>query len=295
MRLRIKPALLPALLALLFLSFVPLFSNDFLKSIENVSVYELVYGKGGKRDLKLTLYHPIEGDGPFPGVVFIHGGGWRAGHPGHFARQAMFLAANDYVCACIEYRLSGEAIFPAAIEDCKCAIRWLRAHAGEFHVDPEKIAASGGSAGGHLALLAGTSGGMKELEGEGGWNEFSSSVQLVVAFNPACEFTDVSSEAVDSFLGGSYQEVPDRYRRATPQTYLDQTDPPMLLLHGTEDKIVPYRQSADFVAALKALGIEAELYSEEGAGHGWFNNPPFFIQTTMALKNFLDQHFKKIE
>ena len=280
--------------ALVFSFSARIFAGDLLKSIENVSVESnLVYGKGGERDLKLTLYYPIEGEGPYPAIVFIHGGGWRAGHPGHFARQAMYLTANGYVCACIEYRLSTEAIFPAAIEDSKCAIRWMRGYAAkQYRVDPERIAVGGGSAGGHLALLAGTSGGVQELEGTGGWREFSSRVQLVIAYNPACEFIGKTNAAVTAFLGGTYEEAPERYHQATPETYLDGSDPPMLLLHGTEDKIVPYRESVDFVAALKALGLEAQLYTEEGAGHGWFNRPPHFEPTAEALKHCLDKHFR---
>jgi acetyl esterase/lipase len=291
MRYLVKLILVPSLL-LLWLGTAT--ADEFLEGMGGVSVEaNLVFGEGGGRDLKLTLYYPIEGQGPYPAVVFIHGGGWLAGQPGHFARQATYLAAHGYVCACIEYRLSGEALFPAAIEDCKCAIRWMRGFAArQYQVDPERIAVSGGSAGGHLALLAGTSGGVDELEGTGGWQEFSSGAQLVIAFNPACEFMGKSGKAITAFLGGTYQEVPDNYSKATPETYLDSTDPPMLLLHGTEDKIVPYRESVGFVAACKAAGVEAELYSEPEAGHGWFNRHSHFVRTTLALKNFLDRHFK---
>jgi len=237
-------------------------ADDYLEITGDVATLgHIVYGQGGGRDLKLDLYYPgKKGEGAFPGVVFIHGGGWRGGHRGHFARQAIYLAAHGYVCACIEYRLSGEAGFPAAIEDVKCAIRWMRARAEEFNVDPDRIAASGGSAGGHLALLAGTSGGVEELEGTGGRQEFSSSVQLVVAFNPASEFEDLPGNAVRAFLGGGREEVPEQYRKAAPATWLDRNDPPMLLLHGTNDKTVPYSQSVNFVAALRKLGIEAGLY-----------------------------------
>jgi len=210
----------------------------------------------------------------------------------HFSRQAMILAEDGYVCACIEYRLSGEAGFPAAIEDVKCAVRWLRAHAENYHLDPQRIAASGGSAGGHLALLAGTSGGVKELEGTGGWNDFSSSVQLAAAFNPACKLAHKNNESIIAFLGGTYREMPQQYHRATPAYYLDEKDPPMLLLHGTNDKIVPYYESVDFVSSLRSLGIQAKLYTEQGAGHGWFNRSPYFETTTRVLKEFLDEHFK---
>lgn len=283
-----------AVIALLFSQCGRALPDEFLRTLERAAYVEagLVYGTGGGRELKLDLYRPSAKEGPFPAVVFVHGGGWRAGHRGHFSRQAMYLATRGYVCACIEYRLSGEARFPAAIEDVKCALRWMRAvGAREFQVDPERIAVSGGSAGGHLALLAGTSGGVGELEGEGGWGEQSSRVQLVVAFNPACEFVGFEIDAVKDFLGGSAGEVPEAYRMATPSSWLDGSDPPMLVLHGREDSTVPYAQAERFVAAAKAAGVAAELYTEEGVGHSWFSFPPHFAPTTQALASFLDRHF----
>ncbi len=291
-----KGATAATVLLLIFSFSRDAFPDDFLKALGQAAYMEegLVYGNAGGRELRLDLYQPERGEGPFPAVVFIHGGGWRAGHPGQFSRQAMYLAANGYVCVCIDYRLSGEARFPAAIEDCKCAVRWLRAvGAKEYHVDPERIAASGESAGGHLALLLGASGGAAELEGNGGWNEYSSRVQLVAAFNPASELIGFEGESVRKFLGGSSAEVPEQYRLATPATWLDKTDPPMLLLHGDQDKTVPYAQTERFIAALKAAGVEAELYTEKGAGHTWMSFQPYFEPTTLALRTFLDSHFRK--
>ena len=178
-------------LALVFVVSGRALPDDFLDTLGKAASMEsgVVYGVGGGRELRLDLYRPSGGSGPYPAVVFIHGGGWRSGQRGQLSRQAMYLATRGYVCACIEYRLSGEASFPAAIEDCKCAVRWMRAVGTKnYRVDPERIAVSGSSAGGHLALLTGASGGVAELEGSGGWSEYSSRVQLVAAFNPACEF-----------------------------------------------------------------------------------------------------------
>jgi acetyl esterase/lipase len=277
-----------------FLS-APTARAEFLEELEGAGYMEegIVYGKIGERELKLNLYHPSSGEGPFPAVVFIHGGGWRAGHRGHFSRQAMYLAARGYVCACIEYRLSGEARFPAAIEDVKCAIRWMRAEAAKhFKADTSRIAVSGGSAGGHLALLAGTSGDIAELEGTGGWNEYSSRVHCVAAFNPACDFSKQFSNAVGEFLGGSAEEVPEAYRMATPASWLDKNDPPMILLHGTDDRTVPYTQAVEFVGRLKDMGIITELYSAQGKGHSWFSFPPDFVPTTHAMESFFEKHLK---
>jgi acetyl esterase/lipase len=268
---------------------------EFLEELDGAGYMEegIVYGKIGERELKLNLYHPSTGEGLFPAVVFVHGGGWRAGHRGHFSRQAMYLAARGYVCACIEYRLSGEATFPAQIEDVKCAIRWMRAEgAKHFKADSTRIAVSGGSAGGHLALLAGTSGDAAVLEGDGGWKEYSSRVQCVAAFNPACDFSRHFSNAVGDFLGGSAEEVPEAYRMATPASWLDENDPPMILLHGTDDKTVPYSQAVEFVSKLKALDITFELYSAQGKGHSWFSFPPDFVPTTRAMEAFFEKHLK---
>jgi acetyl esterase/lipase len=291
--------LLRGLVALVMVSLVSSVAevrgDDFLNNLEKAGYVEarMVFGTGGGRDLRLDIYPPSEKEGPFPAVVFVHGGGWRAGHPGHFSRQAMYLAANGYVCACIEYRLSGEAPFPAAIEDVKCAVRWLRAEGTKhFSVDPDRIAVSGGSAGGHLALLAATSGGVVELEGAGGWQEYSSNVQCAVAFNPASSFDNFHIKVVQAFMGGTYEDVPGNYRKASPATWLDESDPPVLILHGTEDKTVPYSHSVTFIEKLKEHGVEAELYSEQGEGHTWFSFPPYFVPTTAALKKFLDKHLK---
>ncbi|MGC9329302.1 MAG: endonuclease/exonuclease/phosphatase family protein, partial [Candidatus Hinthialibacter sp.] len=141
---------------------------------------DVVYGKGGGRDLKMNLFYPKEKGEGRPGIVFVHGGGWISGTRDHFQRQAVYFANQGYVCMCIEYRLSREALFPAAVEDAKCAVRWMRAHAETYGVDPGKIAASGGSAGGHLAAMLGVTKKEDGLEGSGGSDEFSSRPNLVV-------------------------------------------------------------------------------------------------------------------
>ncbi|MBW7996423.1 MAG: alpha/beta hydrolase [Candidatus Glassbacteria bacterium] len=285
-------------LAILFLAATAHLSAEFpadrwQESNDRVEVIQpVVYGTGGGRELRMALYVPKRGRGPFPAVVFVHGGGWQGGSAIHFSRQSMILAEAGYTCACIEYRLSGEAPFPAQIEDVKCAVRFLRANAAQYLVDKKRIAVAGGSAGGHLALLAGSSGGVAELEGSGGWQEQSSAVQAAGGFNPATKIEHKGKGSVRKLIGGEYQENPAAYRAAEPETYLDPDDPPVIVMHGTADRIVPYGEAAFYVSKLRSLGITAELYTDFDVDHAWFNEPPYMEQTVNALRMFLDNHLK---
>ena len=144
-------------------------------------IRDIVYGRGGDTDLKLDVDLPaLERKGPLPVVVWIHGGAWRAGS--REGTRASGLVEQGFATVSISYRLTREAIFPAQIHDCKCAIRWIRAHAGKYGFDPKRIGVWGSSAGGHLVAMLGTSGGVKELEGRGGWADEDSRVQAVVDF-----------------------------------------------------------------------------------------------------------------
>jgi acetyl esterase/lipase len=201
---------------------------------------DLEYAKIGATSLKLDLYLPEK---PGPLVVWIHGGGWRAGDK----RQCplTFLAAEGYAVASVNYRLTDAAVFPAQIHDCKGAIRWLRARSGEHGYDAARVGVGGGSAGGHLAALVGTSGGVAELEGDvGGNRERSSRVQAVLdLFGPSdfTAFVAASERAArpDSpealLLGGPVAEKKELARLAGPVTHVGEGDPPILILHGSKD------------------------------------------------------------
>ena len=263
---------------------------------------DLVYARYGSRELKLDLYHPSTGAGPFPGIVFIHGGGWSAGAKNAFRRQAAHLATQGFVSVTIDYRLSHEAPYPAALYDCKAAVRWLRANAAHYRVNPDQIAASGGSAGGHLAALLGTSGDARTLEGNGGNPASSSHVQAVVAFNGVFDFVSLwprtqqpqaVHNAVIPFLGGPLDKVPEVWVEASPVAHVSKTSPPFLILHGTGDTTVPYQQALEMQKALQAVGVRAELYTAEGAEHGFFNRPPYYEPTLLRMEQFLRSVFGK--
>jgi len=263
---------------------------------DNVAVArDVIYGKGGERELKLTLFAPKYNPEVHPGIVFVHGGAWRKGSPALYFRHAVDMASKGYVCAAVEYRLSGEAAFPAAVEDVKCAVRSMRANARTYRLDPEKIAAVGNSAGGHLAAMLGVMNEEDDLEGTGGNEEQSSKVNAVVAFYGVHDFMRLGVKnpegAIALFLGGLPEEVPEVYKRASPITYVDESDAPFLLLHGTADKLVPIKQSEDMRKALEEAGVRAELYVAEGGGHVFEKDPAEYDKTLARMEEFLADVF----
>jgi len=210
----------------------------------------------------LDLYEPKEGDAPRIGIVLIHGGGWRAGKKEDYNYYSQVFAHKGYVVANINYRLSNEAKFPAAIQDCKCAVRWLRAHAEKYNVDPERIIVAGGSAGGHLSLLVGYASDVPELEGRGGYSDVSSRVCGVVSiYGPTDLTTDFvrgnqfAAMVVGAFIGAPIDRALGKYELASPIQHVDAADPPTLILHGTVDDVVPIVQSDRLSEKLEEVGV----------------------------------------
>ena len=260
-------------------------------------VRDLEYARTVSKSLKLDLFLPPKDKQPVPVVVWIHGGGWRVGNKGDC--PFVWLAGQGYAVVSIDYRLTHEAIFPAQIHDCKAAIRWVRAHAAEYGLDPARVGAAGISAGGHLVALLGTSGGVKELEGDLGNNlKYSSKVQAVVDFCGPAVFTgeaplpnDVEQRrdrAVVKLLGGSLHENQEKARLASPSTFVGKDDPPILIVHGDQDEVVPVNQSIVFADMLKKAGVDVTLSIIKGAPH--FVITPDTL--TLALK-FFDKHLKR--
>lgn len=251
----------------------------------------LVYGTGGGRELECDVYEPAERTGTLrPAVVYVHGGGWQTGSRQHFARQAREMARRGFIGLCMEYRLSDEATWPAQIQDVKCALRFLRALSEEMAVDADRIGIAGGSAGGQLALMAAVTCGTERLEGTGGHGDFSSDVQAAVGFNPAVDLRERGHvEGVQKLLGGEPREVGrNAYEDASPICHADEGVPPVLLLHGTDDETVAYQQSVQFCETVREAGGEAELFTAEGAGHGFFNDAPWYQPTLERMIEFFE-------
>jgi acetyl esterase/lipase len=235
----------------------------------------LTYAKAGGQELQLDLALPKDGTGPFPCVVCLHGGGWRSGKRQDLSKLTELLASEGFVAATATYRLAPAHPFPAQIEDCKAAVRWLRANAKKYHLNPDKIGAVGFSAGGHLSCLLGTADQDAGLEGDAGNLDQSSRVQAVVSYFGPTDFTtkDWSADAEKAFLipflGGTLADRPDAYKKASPITYVSKDDPPFLFFHGDKDRLVSVGQSQKLAKKLEAAGVSARVVVLEGEGHGW--------------------------
>jgi acetyl esterase/lipase len=243
-------------------------------------------GEGNPRQ-SLDLFLPKAEAGtqsakPRPLVVFIHGGGWRGGSKdGGFRRLLPFLEAGGYAGASINYRLTNEARWPAQIHDCKAAIRWLKAHAKEFGYQSNKVAVWGTSAGGHLVAMLGVAGDVPALEGTLGKHRAQSSKVTCVVdyFGPSNLLTmddfptTIKHSAADSpegtLVGGALADRVKIAKEASPVTHVSESDAPILLAHGTDDKLVPHNQSVDLAARLKAAGVPTVFITMDKAGHGF--------------------------
>ena len=259
---------------------------------------------------KLDIYLPKEGSGPFPVIISIHGGAFMIGDKGDMQVMPMLNGLNHgYAVVSVNYRMSGEAIFPKDINDVKAAIRWVKANGSKYHLNPLKIATWGGSAGGNLAALAGTSGGVKDLEDLSLGNaDQTSNVQAVVDWFGPIDFLQMDEQFKASgkgtpdhsdanspeskILGKQITQIPALVKAANPATYITRDDPPFFVEHGKEDQLVPTQQSINFAAELtKILGEpKVTLVLLDGTRHG---GPQF--ETTENLDKvfaFLDKYLK---
>ena len=230
---------------------------------------DVEYGKAGKRSLKLDVYQPqTRKADSLPVIVWIHGGGWARGSKSSGVRLTGFVSTGNYVGISVGYRLSGEAIWPAQIHDCKAAIRWVRANARKLRIDPDRIGLWGSSAGGHLVSLLGTSSDVKDLAGTNGSPATSSRVACVVDYCGPSALEVFKHRRLDELFGKPFDRRKEIARAASPATYVTKDDPPILIVHGTNDRTVPISQAELFYAKLKKAGVDATFVKIEGGGHG---------------------------
>ena len=242
------------------------------------TLYNIPYAHVGDRDLLLDLYLPAtDGPGgtrPRPVIVFFHGGGWRVGDKSEMAKWAPGLVGETgCALASVNYRLSNEGRFPTQIIDAKTAVRWVRANAGRFGLDPRRVGAMGFSAGGHLAALLGTTAGTAALEDPGMGNPHESArVQAVCDVSGPVDLnipttSIIGKLSVYGLLGGSAPSRPDLVRQADPSLYVEAADPPFLIIQGDQDTLVTPAHAQKLYAALKAKGVDATLDLVTGGGH----------------------------
>ncbi|WP_240772652.1 alpha/beta hydrolase [Phragmitibacter flavus] len=263
---------------------------------------DLVYVKDGHERHKLDLYLPeTKSDELLPLIIWVHGGGWQNGSKEGCPPLRGGYVEKGYAVASINYRLSGHAVFPAQIEDCKAAVRWLRAHADEYGLDAKRFGVWGSSAGGHLVALMGTSGDVKAFD-VGAHLDQSSRVQAVCDYFGPTDFevfvktpgyervANVESPEA-KLLGGAVLENKDKAARANPINYVSKDDPPFLMVHGDADKTVPLNQSELLFESLKNSGVSAQLHTIRGGGHG---RPGFGSEEIAKLVvDFFDERLKK--
>jgi acetyl esterase/lipase len=254
------------------------------------------YSNPDNQHLQLDVAIP-EGSGPFPAVLCIHGGGFRAGTRDGYEGLIKKLAEHGYVAATMSYRLAPKYQFPAAIYDVKAAVRWMRANAKEYKIDPDRIGVTGGSAGGHLAQFLGVTADRKQFEGDGGNADQSSRVACVVNFYGPSDFTKSYGKSVDAaevlplFLGGDLEHARRQHVEASPLYWVTPDAAPTLCIHGTKDNYVAFEQSEWIVDRLKAASVEAMLMPMEGAGHGFKGADE--EKAEAAMLKFFDEHLKK--
>lgn len=260
-------------------------------------IYEkdVEYGTGGAAALHLDIARPEKAAQKLPCIVVIHGGGWRGGNFKGHVGEIMANAKRGYVSATVQYRLVPAGRWPAQIEDVKCAVRFLRANADKYGIDKDHIGAIGYSAGAHLSMLLGTMDKQDGLEGSGGNADQSSKVQAVVSyFGP----TDLSQKdfpanvngMIYDFLGATPAENAAPFKAASPVTYIDKNDAPILHLQGTKDALVPYNQAYLLADAMTNAGLAGRVELLSGANHGWGGLEK--ARTEAAAAAFFDEYLK---
>jgi len=271
--------------------------------VTNASAAEIIFEQGieysnpDDQHLQLNLARPKQVEGRTGAVLCIHGGGFRAGNRERWDNLCKQLAERGYVAATVTYRLAPKYQFPAAVHDVKAAVRWLRAHADEYSIDPHRIGVVGDSAGGHLAQFLGVTGDLAEFEGAGGNSKQSTRVTCVVNYYGPSDLTKSYGKSVDAaevlplWLGGDDTQEHHKHIMASPLYWVSPSAAPTLLLHGTEDPYVNHEQAVWIRDRLQAADVEVTLLTLEGAGHGFKDADA--ERAEKAMFEFFDRHLKK--
>lgn len=258
---------------------------------ESVTVErDIVYATYGKRKVMLDMYLPNfkksrkPPKGKIPCIITIHGGGWKSGDKNRFARFASRFAENGFAAACISYRKIPEVGVPQCTEDAKASVRWVRANAKKYNIDPDRLGAFGGSAGAHLVAMLGTSAKVEKLEGDGGNKGVSSKVHAVAALAVPADMT----------LYPRYSKNAEEAKLISPLTYVDKDSAPFLLIHALGDRIVRHKHSVDFKKKLKEAGVPVELITIRSTNHGFWNgNSPTAKKTLADAIAFFQKTLKR--
>ena len=257
----------------------------------------VVCGTAGGRELRCDVFTPPAGTANGVGILLVHGGGWIQGDRSQLHGYGIFLGRSGYTSVACEYRLSGEAKWPAQLEDVKLALRWTRANSAQLGIDPDKIAVWGNSAGAHLALMIGATPDIDVFDGIGGHAGVPTHVAATIAFyaptnlgvprNPTVESPQLA-DVVAALLGKNASV--ERIRGASPITYVSPKFPPTMLLTGNNDVLVPADESLRMYRALIGAGARAELHVYEGAPHAFDAQPKYGRQCASTIQLFLERH-----
>ena len=268
---------------------------------ENDIVYATLHETSyGKRDLHLDLFRP-EKSGKYPAVLLIHGGGWRSGNKSMDIPLAQQIAAKGYVTAAVEYRLAPEALYPAAVHDIKAAVRFIRANAKKYGINPNKIAIAGSSAGGQLSALVGVTVGVEKFDGKEGNPGTSSAVQAIIDIDGVLDFNTPDEKGKDEeaakrasgtfWFGATYWQSPEKWTEASPIQYVSKNTPPMLFINSVLPRFHFGRDSV--IAILNKHQIYTEVHTIENTPHPFWLFHPWFEPSVKYMTDFLDKVLKK--
>lgn len=280
--------------------FIDIASRVVPESVQEIK--NITYVRYGKRVLQLDLYLPESAPSHTkPGIVFVHGGGWRAGYRTNFTPMAIDMAERGYVAATISYRLSPEAQYPAAIHDVKAAVRWLRNNAKKYGVNPDQIAVIGGSAGGQIASLTGMTNGLEKFDPQAKTSRVSSSVQAIVNIDGLSDFTSEAARfheddprknpsAAGAWFGGRYAEKTALWHEASPTFYVNKNTPPILFLVSAQERFSVGH--SEMIEKMKPLGISYQVAQIPDSPHSFWLFDPWLKPSVDVVANFLDRQFK---